>query len=364
MDSFKTSEPLQVSSPIRNFPTRQIVHLTLQLIALAFLLTFCFNVLSPFVTPLVWAGIFAIALFPLHQKLKKFLKGKGTLAAVILTIIVLAVFVLPGVLFTVRTASEAKSLLSEYRSGKVHITPPAESVKGWPLIGTRVYDGWMQASTDLNAFIRDNPEQVKAITARGVDRIRSTAKGLLLLTVAIIISGVLLSYSMQVATFAKNFTNHLLGSSKIDIATMSAVTVRNVVKGILGVAVIQSTLAGAGMVVAGIPYAGLWTLLCLILAIVQIGTLPVAIGVIIYIWGAGSTTTAIILTIWMLLVGLLDNILKPIVMGKGAPVPMLIIFLGAIGGFIFSGFIGMFTGAVILSLGYKLFDMWLKGIEL
>ena len=119
------------------------------------------------------------------------------------------------------------------------------------------------------------------------------------------------------------------------------------------------------MAVAGVPYSGIWTLLCLILAIVQIGITPVSLGVIIYIWASdASTTAAILLTIWMVLVGLLDNFLKPIIMGKGAPVPMLVIFLGAIGGFIFSGFIGLFTGAVILSLGYKLFDIWLKGTEI
>jgi predicted PurR-regulated permease PerM len=96
-----------------------------------------------------------------------------------------------------------------------------------------------------------------------------------------------------------------------------------------------------------------------------VGTAPVAIGVIIYAWsGDTSTTSAIFLTIWMIVVGLLDNFLKPIIMGKGAPVPMLVIFLGAIGGFIFIGFIGMFTGAVVLSLGYRLFDIWLKGIDI
>ena len=364
MDSIKTPEPIQTTSPVRNFPTKQIVHLTLQLLALGFLLIFCYNIISPFINPILWAGIFAIALYPLHQRLKKFLNGRAALASTIITIIVLAIFIVPGVMFTIRTASEAKGVLADYRSGKVNIQPPGENVKTWPVVGNQVYNAWSQASTDLNSYIRNNPEQVKAVSAKGVDLIKSTGKGLLLLTVAIIISGVLLCYSTQVGNFTRSFTNHLLGSSKVDMAAMATITVRNVVKGILGVAVIQSFLAGAGMVVGGVPYAGIWALLCLILAIVQIGTLPVAIGVIIYIWSNGTTTTAIILTIWMLLVGLLDNVLKPLVMGKGAPVPMLVIFLGAVGGFIFSGFIGMFTGAVILSLGYKLFDMWLKGMDL
>ncbi len=365
MDSVQTTEIIPTTSPAKNFPSKQIIHLAIQLLALGFLLNFCFNVLSPFVNPLVWGGIFAVALYPLHQRLKKAFKGKGALAATVVTILMLAIFILPGVVFTFRTGSEAKDLLLRYKAGEVSIAPPGENVKNWPLIGNKAYDAWSKASTDLNILIQENPERVKSISSKVVDLVKSTAKGLMLLTVAIILSGVLLSYSTQVGNFARRFFSHLLNNSKIDMVGISTVTIRNVVKGILGVAFIQSALMGAGMAIGGVPYAGLWALACLILAIIQVGTLPVAIGVIVYIWGSDSgTTTAILLTIWFILIGLLDNILKPLVMGKGAPVPMLVIFLGAIGGFIFSGFIGMFTGAVILSIGYRLFDMWIKGTEI
>ena len=151
-----------------------------------------------------------------------------------------------------------------------------------------------------------------------------------------------------------------LGSSYFDMASIAALTIRNVVKGILGVAIIQSILAAIGFIAAGIPAAGLWVLCCLILAIVQIGTLPVAIPVIILAWNGDSTLTATLFTIWMIIVSVSDNILKPILLGKGAPAPMLVVFLGAIGGFILSGFIGLFTGAVVLSLGYKLFEVWMN----
>ena len=181
---------------------------------------------------------------------------------------------------------------------------------------------------------------------------------------SIIISGVFLCYAKESADYARKFFSRLINSSSLDVSALAAVTIRNVVRGILGVALIQSLCAAAGFFLAGIPYAGIWTLLCLILAIIQIGILPVTIGVLIYIWTTGNTTTAILLTIWMIPVGLLDNILKPLMMGKGAPVPMLIIFLGSLGGFMFSGFVGLFTGAVILSLGYRLFDVWLKGSDL
>jgi predicted PurR-regulated permease PerM len=119
-------------------------------------------------------------------------------------------------------------------------------------------------------------------------------------------------------------------------------------------------MAAIGFIVVGIPGAAIWVLCCLILAIVQIGTLPVAIPVIIWAWSAESTLSATLFTIWMVIVSISDNVLKPILLGKGAPVPMLVVFLGAIGGFILSGFIGLFTGAVVLSLGYKLFEVWLN----
>jgi predicted PurR-regulated permease PerM len=104
----------------------------------------------------------------------------------------------------------------------------------------------------------------------------------------------------------------------------------------------------------------LWILLCLLLAVMQIGLFPVSIGVIIYVWGHSDTTTAILLTIWMVFLGLIDNFLKPILMGKGAPAPMMVVFMGTIGGFIFSGFTGMFTGAIVLSLGYQLLTGWVN----
>jgi predicted PurR-regulated permease PerM len=180
------------------------------------------------------------------------------------------------------------------------------------------------------------------------------------LAVSILLCGVLLCYAEPLKTFASRLFQRLTGNAQKDLPVVAAVTVRKVVKGVLGVALVQSALATLGMMVAGIPGAGIWGLLCLLLAIMQVGMFPVAIGVIIYIWQYGSTTTAILLTLWMLAIGLLDNILKPMFMGKGAPAPMIVVFLGSIGGFLYSGFVGLFTGAVILSLAYIVFESWLS----
>jgi len=349
---------------VKRFRTKEIVEVALQLVALALLLVFCYNVLSPFIDPVIWAAILAVALYPIHQRMKTAFKGKGALAAVLLTFIMGCVLVLPATWLTLTTASQVKDVATAYKAGQISIPPPTEKVKSWPLIGNKTYYLWSRASSNLDSLIQANPDKVKSVAGKGVGLLASTGKGILFVTLAIIISGVFLAYSTESAAFAKRLFQRLLRSKTFDTSALAASTIRNVVKGILGVALIQSSLALAGFLVAGIPYAGIWFFLCLVLAIIQVGILPVSIGVIIYIWSHGDNLTAILLTIWMIAVGLLDNVLKPILMGKGAPVPMLVIFLGSLGGFIFSGIIGLFTGAIILSLGYRLFDVWLKETEL
>lgn len=338
--------------------------MALQLLMLALLLDWSYHILFPFVTPIVWGAVLAVAVYPIHQRLRKALKGKGTLAAVILCICMLLLVVLPVVVLTLNTADEARDAIRDFKEGRLKIPPPGDNVKNWPFVGRKADAIWRQASDDVTILVEKNPERVKSLARKAVGLVRSTAAGIGLFTVAVIIMAVFLSYSESASNFARVLFSRLINSSTFDMPAIAATTIRNVVKGILGVAFIQTLLFAAGLWLAGIPYAGIWSLCCLVLAIVQIGTLPIAVGVIIYIWGQDNTLVAILLTVWMVLVSLLDNVLKPILMGKGAPVPMLVVFLGALGGFIYMGFIGLFIGAVILSLGYKLFDVWLTGAEI
>ena len=357
MDSPEQTSPFSVRS-------RQIIHLSIQMLALAFLIIWCFQILAPFFTPIIWAAILAVAMFPMHQKLKRLLKGKGVLAAILMTAFLLIFFISVISWLGFRTGSEIKEEITSFQEGKLKIPPPSEKVKAWPLVGTKAFQAWTQLSNSVENFLQEYPEQIKKAGNYALELVTSSGKAILIFLVSIIISGVFLCYASESAEYARKFFSRLINSSRFDISAIAAITIRNVVRGILGVSLIQSLCAGAGFYVAGIPYAGIWTILCLILAITQIGIVPVTLGVLIYIWTSGHTTTAILLTIWMIPVGLLDNILKPIMMGKGAPVPMLIIFLGSLGGFMYSGFVGLFTGAVILSLGYRLFDVWMKEAEL
>ena len=338
----------------------KIIHYAVQLLALSVLLVWCFRILEPFITPLVWGTVLAITLYPLHKALSKRLKDRTNWSAVIITVLMLALLIGPAVWLLLATVGEFRELGEAYRAGQFAIPPPAENVKDWPVIGTPLFNYWTQASSDLTALVSEHTGEVKKALLALLDLLGNTAKGILLFTLSIILSGLLLAYSESASGVIHSFFVRLIGPQGESFTDSAGVTVRNVAKGVLGVAVIQAVLAGIGFVLAGIPFAGLWILVCLILSIVQVGLLPVMVGVIIYIWSHGTATEATLLTIWMIFVSVIDNVLRPIMMGKGAPVPMLVVFLGAIGGFMFSGFIGLFTGAIVLTLGYKLVSGWLN----
>ncbi|HOX83765.1 MAG TPA: AI-2E family transporter [Chryseolinea sp.] len=337
-----------------------VISHAIQLTALALLLVWCFKIIQPFVALVVWGTVLATALYPLHQGLTKKLRGRNSLSAVIITVLMLAIIIGPAVWLLFSSFSELKELGTTYREGNLSIPPPPDKVKTWPIIGGKADELWMQASKNLTLLLQEHTDQLKPLLLGLLALLASTSKGILLFTLAIVVSGVMLAFATPAGAVVKSLFIKLAGKHGENMSEVAELTVRNVAKGVLGVAVIQSLLAGIGFVVVGIPFAGLWILICLVLAIVQIGIVPVSIGVIIYIWGAADTMTATLFTIWMLIVGISDNILKPILLGKGAPVPMLVVFLGAIGGFIFSGFIGLFTGAIVLSFGYNLSKEWLN----
>ncbi len=250
-----------------------------------------------------------------------------------------------------------------YETKGLVIPPPDPSTQNWPGFAKPLIDLWTQASVNTEQALQDHSEQIQKAAVWIFGALSGFSQGLLQFVASIIIAGVYFVYTDSIHTTTIKLFQKLAGERGEHFVSISITTIRNVVKGILGVAVIQAAMAGIGFFVAGIPFAGLWTILCLILAIVQIGAAPVAIPAIIYAFSAHSTLSATVFTIWMLIVLFIDNILKPILLGRGAPAPMLVIFLGAIGGFISHGFIGLFLGAVILTLAYKLFDTWFNPKE-
>ncbi|UCE83991.1 MAG: AI-2E family transporter [Deltaproteobacteria bacterium] len=343
--------------------TGPAIDIAIRIGLIALLIALCFQILRPFISLVIWAIILAIAFFPLCRRLSGVLGGRIKLAAAIITVVTLLVIILPSIRMVGSLVDGTKYINDRIQHSEFKVPPPPDSVESWPLIGESLKSEWYEASTDLKATLTRFQPQLKAMSLRLLRSAMGTTLGLLQFALSIIIAGIFMAHATGGGKMAKDLFVRLAGERGADFADISTKTVRNVVKGILAVAIIQTLLAGTGFMVAGVPGAGLWAFLCLFLAIIQIGILPVAIPVMIYMFSTADTLTAGLLTGWVILVSLLDNFLKPILLGRGAPVPMLVIFLGAIGGFLYMGFIGLFVGAVILSLGFKLFRVWLDDLS-
>jgi predicted PurR-regulated permease PerM len=299
---------------------------------------------------------------PLHHSLSSVLKGKPKLASTIIVLAGLVIILVPGWLFLDSIIVGIKDMKTNFDAGTLTIPPPTENVKTWPLIGNAVYDTWNSASISLEQTVMQYKEQLIGIGSAFIKGLMSTVSGGLQMIVSFIIAGVLLVIP-GVGESMRKFIRRLVGQKGDEFTDIVVKTVGNVVKGVLGVAFIQALIIGIGFLLAGVPYAGLWTLIVLMLAILQIPPTLVVIPVIIYLFSILNTVPAILWGVYLFLGGMSDNILKPILLGKGAPVPMLVIFLGVIGGFMLSGFIGLFTGAIVVSIGYKMLVAWMNDPE-
>lgn len=337
----------------------KVVYYAIQLVVLSIILVKCYHIIEPFLNILLWGFILAITLQPLHKKLTNKLKGRNTMAAMSIMISMLLLIIVPAVWLLLTSVEEVKELRHSIHTDQLVIPQPNKSVKEWPIIGEKIYTAWSEASVEKSSFILNHKEELKPVVLKLLSLVSSAGKGILLFIGAIIVGGILLIYSTSITKFFESFFTKIAGENGNNMNNTISSTIQNVAKGILGVAFLQSTLVGIGLIIAGVPLAGLWAVLCLLLAIIQVGIFPVAIGVIIYIWGSADTTTAVLLTIWIVFLSVIDNVLKPILMGKGAPAPMLVVFIGTIGGFIANGFIGLFTGAIILTIVYNLMISWL-----
>lgn len=349
-----------MESPNQTFRFEKLVDTIIRLGVLFFLMGWCFIILKPFVLILIWAGVIAIALAPVFNFFTKLFRNRKGWAAITLTLILLSIFVVPGWLIAESVFEEVNHLRELNKNGQLVIPPPGENTADWPTITKPILDIWKLASENLQEAALKYSDHLKTAGAWLLTAIAGIGMGVVQFLISTIIAGVLLAYSGPVADAAHKVFIKLAGESGVHFAETTVKTVRSVVKGILGVAVIQAFMAGLGFFIAGVPYAGVWTVACLFFAIIQVGSGPIAIPVAIYMFSVSDTLTAVLLAIWLGITLVSDNILKPLLLGRGATVPMPVVFLGSIGGFITSGFLGLFVGAVVLTIGYKLMLLWLN----
>lgn len=337
------------------------IDFTIKLMLILILLAWCVMILLPFLVPVLWGIILAITLYPVYKKFLRMVKGKKALASSIITGILLVLLIVPSVWLISALVGNAKDLIVSLRDQTLVIPPPNPAVADWPVVGKPIYSAWQSLNANLENAVLQYRDQIILIGDKLLGAIKSVASNFFMMILSIIISGILLTNTEKSEKSSVNFASRLMGKGGDQMVSMVVLTIRNVAKGILGVAFIQFVLIGASLILAHVPLAGLWALLVLVFAIVQLPVGIIAIPIIIYLYSAREPLPATLWSVLILIFAMLDNVLKPWLMGKGAPVPMLVIFLGAIGGMILSGFLGLFTGAIILSLGYKMATIWMEG---
>ena len=318
----------------------------------------CFLLLRPFLDAGMAGIIIAIGIYPLYLRLTKALRGHDKLAAVLCTILLLGVTLLPTLILAETLADGLRNLAGQLRAGELKIPPPPPSLDKVPIIGSKLKAAWNLSSVDIsNAVSRIAPqiqERIPALVSASV----GIGGVLLKFVIAILIAGFLLATSEKRIEFADRLFARIFDDQGPEFEQLIASTIRSVTTGVLGVAVIQTLFAAAGFWLVGLPGAGLWTVVFLIAAVLQFGVV-VLVPAVLYIFATHATTPAVIFTIWCMIVGVMDNVLKPLLLGRGSKVPMVVIFVGVLGGFITMNLIGLFVGAVILSVGYKLLMAWL-----
>lgn len=346
---------------MKNSNTKNPVDIYIKIVLLSLLLLWSFYIVRPFVTIIIWSIIVAVSLYPFHQKLLKLFKGKKQgLVTTIFVLILLVLIVVPTINLTSSVIDSGQELYQQFDAGTLKIPPPAETVKEWPLIGENLYTNWSSASQDLEDFITKYKDEI----ADSLGWLFSSFAGLMgsvaLALFALIFAGVFMMSAESGYRKGVEFANRLVVGKGEQFMQMCVSTIRSVVKGILLVAIIQAVLAYFGFLVIGLPAASLFALLVLVMAIIQIPVIVAMIPAIAIVFSFADTTPAIIFTIYAVIVALSDNFLKPMLLGKGLDTPMLVILIGALGGMMLQGILGLFIGPVILALVYQLYNTWVS----
>ena len=329
---------------------------------IAMVIYLSYLIAKPFIAIVVWGVIIAVAISPLVNSLeKRFVHRKKIIIGI--TIAVIAALLLPTYSLSGKTIETSQHIIHAMQEGNITVPPPTEKVKEWPLIGNKAYAFWDSASKNLKETLAPFSDNIK----KGASSLLSSLAGLIgtvfMFIGSVIIAAVFLIGSEGAVQFYKNVSCRLMGDKGDEWANLSTLTVRSVVNGVLGIAVIQAMFALIGMGLMDVPLAMVWAIGIMFLTIIQVPALLIIGPVIAYVFSQGSGTAEVIFAIYMIIVGASDAVLKPMLMGRGVDVPMLVILIGAIGGMMLMGMIGLFVGAVIFALAYTLFTFWMAEVE-
>ncbi len=355
--------PYQSDRELEKRPSSWLLDILIRAGLILALVMLCYKIFAPFLALMAWALVLAITLYPLHQKLVNLLGGKEGRAATLLVLCGTLLIVMPTTVLMISLADSVQDLISNVRNNTLQIPAPSPGVAEWPIIGKKLNALWSQAYTDLPALVQSMQPKIDKLAREAAGMVASMGGAILLFLFSFIIAGIIMAFGESGAKSARAIFGRLAGTARgEELARLSTATIRSVAQGVLGVACIQAIIVGLVLVIAGIPGAGVLSLIALLLGIVQVPTLLVTLPAIAYLWSSGDygTAAAITYTVLLLISGMVDNVLKPLLLGRGVDAPMPVILLGALGGMVTTGILGMFVGATLLALGYQIFMQWVS----
>jgi predicted PurR-regulated permease PerM len=321
----------------------------------------CYKIFSPFLALMVWALILAVTMYPVHSRIAKMLGGKQGLAATLLVLTGIVLIVVPTALLITSSSDSINKLINSVNNNTLKIPAPSPNVADWPIVGKKVHAFWSLAYSDLPEVVESMQPKIGDLAKHALRIVAGTGSNIMKFMFSFIIAGVIMAFGESGKRASQAIFERVVGITRGKAFTdLATATIRTVAAGVIGIACIQALLIGIGLYIAGIPWPGVLSLVVLVLGIAQIPALLVTLPVIIYIWYSGdySTTAAIIYTVLLFVSGTADNVLKPLMLGRGVDAPMPVILLGALGGMATTGILGMFIGATLLALAYQIFMGW------
>jgi predicted PurR-regulated permease PerM len=339
--------------------SEEVIQIAIRLALLAGLIYWSFILLSPFIPILLWSVVLAVALYPAYDWLKARLGDRPRIAAILITLAVLVVILGPAAWLGIGLVEGLRNVLDSLTSGSLTIPTPPDSIKAWPIIGATLHEYWQMASVNLESVFRELAPYLKPLTVPVLAIAGSAGTGTLMFLAAVVISGFLYPYGPPLVAASGRALTRIVADRSESFLALAGATIRTVLQGVIGVAAIQALFAGIVLKISGVPNASVLAFVILVLGIIQIGSLPILLPVVIWIWTVKDVGPAVLITIFLVIVGISDNALKPLFMGRGLSTPVLVIFIGVIGGTLAHGIVGLFIGPIILAVGWEIMMAWI-----
>lgn len=339
---------------------RDLAQITLGVLFIGGLIVASFWILEPFLPAVIWATMVVVPTWPVMLAIQARLWGKRSLAVAVMTLVLLLLLLVPLSLAIAAIADNADRIAGWTRwLSAFEVPPPPHWVAGLPLVGTRLRDFWQEvAATGIQEYVARFAPYARTGTRWLIAEVGNFGLLFLQFLLVVVIAAILYAGGESAAAWLKHFGRRLGGERGADAVVLAGKAIRGVALGVVVTAAVQSALGGIGLALAGVPMAAVLTAVMFMLCIAQLGPVLVLLPAVIWVYWSGDSGWGTFLLAWTLVVGTMDNLLRPFLIKKGADLPLLLIFAGVIGGLLSLGLVGIFVGPVVLAVAYTLLDAW------